>query len=160
MKEMASLVQGSSEVSALLEGYSLVSEISVLWGDEDSFAHVNNVAYLRWCESARVDYLRRIGLFPELPPRGVGPIVARVSCDYRRPMSYPDTVLVGTRVTEVGNSSFRMEQRLVSRALGETVAEADAVMVTVDYAAGNSVRVPEAVREAIRELEGATVIFK
>jgi len=33
----------------LLEGFSVIVELPILWGDEDSFAHVNNVAYLRWC---------------------------------------------------------------------------------------------------------------
>src|SRR5580698_5650353 len=104
----------------LLAEYPIQTEISVLWGDEDSFGHVNNVAYLRWCETGRMEYMRRIDLFPELPPKGLGPIIASVTCHYRRPMRYPDTVTVGTRVTSIGNSSFRMEQRIVSHSLGET----------------------------------------
>jgi acyl-CoA thioesterase FadM len=40
----------SSDESSLLAGFPLVIEVSVLWGDEDSFAQVNNVAYLRWCD--------------------------------------------------------------------------------------------------------------
>jgi acyl-CoA thioester hydrolase len=145
--------ESSSDESSLLAEFPLVTEVSVLWGDEDSFAHVNNVAYLRWCETARVEYLRRIGLFPELPPRGLGPIIASVTCHYRRPLKYPDTVAVGTRVTAIGNSSFRMEQRIVSRSTGEIAAEAETAMVTVDYATGKPERVPEQVREAIARLE-------
>lgn len=143
----------SSDESSLLAEFPLVIEISVLWGDEDSFAHVNNVAYLRWCETARVEYLRRIGLFPELPPRGLGPIVASVTCNYRRPLKYPDTVAVGTRVAAIGNSSFRMEHRIVSRSTGEIAAEASSAMVTVDYATGKPERVPEQVRRSIARLE-------
>jgi acyl-CoA thioester hydrolase len=125
-----------------------------LWGDEDAFGHVNNVAYVRWCETARVEYLCRIGLFPPLPPRGIGPIVASQTLNYRRQMKFPDTVVVGTRVTAVGNSSFRMEHRIVSRATGEIVAESDAAMVTMDYAVGRPVRVPGDIRQAISRLEG------
>lgn len=127
-----------------------------MWGDEDAFNHVNNVAYLRWCETARVEYLRRIGLFPQLPPRGIGPIIASMTCHYRRPLKYPDTVAVGTRVTAIGNSSFRMEHCIFSRATGELAAEADTAMVTVDYSTGKPLRVPEAIRQAISELEGRT----
>lgn len=137
-----------------LEAFPIINEITVLWADEDSFAHVNNVAYLRWCETGRVEYLRRLGLFPELPPKGVGPIVASVTCHYRRQLKYPDTVIVGTRVTAIGNSSFHMEHRIVSQASGETAAESEATMVTVDYSIGKPVRVPEGVREAIATLEG------
>jgi len=131
-------------------------EISVLWGDEDAFSHVNNVAYLRWCETARIEYLRRINLFPQLPPQGIGPIVASLTCHYRRPLTYPDTVLVGTRVTAIGNSSFRMEHCLLSRASGKLAAEAVSAMVTVDYSTGKPIRVPEDVRRAIVDLEGRT----
>ncbi len=141
------------EETSLLAGFPVVTGISVLWGDEDSFAHVNNVAYLRWCESARVDYLKRIDLFPELPPRGIGPIIASVTCHYRRPLTYPDTVLVGTRVTAIKNSSFRMEQRIVSQTAGIIAADAEATMVTVDYSTGKPVPVPEHIRAAIARLE-------
>jgi acyl-CoA thioester hydrolase len=137
-----------------LAGFPVVSEISVLWGDEDAFGHVNNVAYLRWCETARVEYLRRIGLFPQLPPQGLGPIIASLTCHYRRPLKYPDTAVVGTRVTSIGNSSFRMEHRIVSGNTGEIAAEADSAMVAVDYSTGKPVRVPAEIRQAIAGLEG------
>lgn len=125
----------------------------MLWGDEDAFGHVNNVAYLRWCETARVEYLRRIGLFPDLPPQGVGPIIAAVTCHFRRPLKSPDTVTVGTRVTEICNSSFCMEHRIVSHAAAAVAAEAESRMVTVDYSSGRPVRVPEHIREAIARVE-------
>jgi acyl-CoA thioester hydrolase len=114
---------------------------------------VNNVSYLRWCETARIEYFRRVGLFTDGRPKGLGPILASVTCRYQRPLKYPDTVLVGSRVTAIGNTSFRMEHRIVSRALREVAAEADSAMVTVDYATGKSQRVPDDVREAIGRLE-------
>ena len=46
----------TSAESLALSDYPVLTVIAVLWGDEDAFGHVNNVAYLRWCESARVDY--------------------------------------------------------------------------------------------------------
>jgi acyl-CoA thioester hydrolase len=139
-----------------LASYPVIVEVPVLWSDEDSFGHVNNVAYLRWCEQGRVEYLGKIGLMPSRPPKGIGPIVASVTCNYRAQMTYPDTVIVGTRVSKVGNSSFKFEQRLVSRATGAVVAEAEATIVTIDYAAGASVRVPDAVREAIGRVSEVT----
>jgi acyl-CoA thioester hydrolase len=147
----------SSERSSPLAGFPILTEISILWGDQDAFNHVNNVAYLRWCETARVEYFRGIGLFPQSPPQGVGPILASLTCHYRRPLNYPDTVVVGTRVTAIGNSSFRMEHSIVSRAKGEVAAEAESTIVTVDYSTGKSVRVPEDIRQAITSLEGRTL---
>ena len=138
----------------LLAGYPVVKAITLLWGDEDAFAHINNLTYLRWCETARVDYLYRVNLFPKLPPEGEGPILASVKCDYKLPLTYPDTVEVGARVTKIGRTSFRMEHLIVSRKLGLVAAEADSVLVILDYSRNVPVPVSAEARQAIAELEG------
>lgn len=148
------LLSTSSDSLSALAGFPILTEISILWGDEDAFHHVNNVAYLRWCETARVEYFRCIGILPESPPQGIGPILASLTCHYRRPLNYPDTVVIGTRVTAIGNTSFRMAHSIVRRATGEIAAEAESVIVTVDYSTGKPVRVPEDIRQAVGQLEG------
>jgi acyl-CoA thioester hydrolase len=137
-----------------LAGFPVVVAAPVHWGDQDSFGHVNNTVYLRWCETARVEYLSRIGLMVASPAEGVAPIVASVACDYRRPVTYPDTIHVGTRVTRVGTSSLRMEHCVVSERLNAVVAEAHSTVVMLDYQQNRSVPVPEDARHAIERLEG------
>jgi acyl-CoA thioester hydrolase len=137
-----------------LTGFPVVIALPVLWGDQDAFGHVNNLRYMSWAETARVEYLVRIGLGASLPPDGVGPILVSISCDFKRPVNYPDTVLVGARVTRIGNSSIRMEHRITSLALNEVVAEVDSTIVVLDYGRMKSVPVPEDVRKAIGSLEG------
>ena len=102
--------------------FPVVITVPLLWGDHDAFGHVNNLVYLRWCETARVEYFMRIGLWPALPPAGVGPILASISCDYKRPLTFPDTAYIGARVTRIGNRSFQMQHRVVSRALAAVAA--------------------------------------
>ena len=140
--------------SSSLNGYALITTIPILWGDEDAFAHVNNLAYLRWCESARVEYLRRIGAWTELPPVSPGPILAAVHCDYKIALTYPDTVDVGTRVASIGNSSVRIEQIVISRQLSAVAAVVESTVVMYDYAARRPVRVADSIREAIAQFEG------
>lgn len=131
----------------------MVVGIPVQWGDQDAFGHVNNTVYLRWCESVRIEYLRRIGLWM-IDGNGVGPILASISCDYRRPLTYPDTVYVGVRVERIGNSSFRMDHVVVSEAQKLVAAEVRSTIVVVDYRRNKSVPVPEPVRAAIEQIEG------
>ncbi len=138
----------------LLAGFPVVVEIPVLWGNQDAFGHVNNVVYFRWCETARVEYLQRVGLWVPLPPVGVGPILASLKCDYERPLNYPDTVRVGARVTRIGRSSLQMEHSYVSRELGVEVATADSSLVMLDYSTGETVAISAEMRRAIGELEG------
>jgi acyl-CoA thioester hydrolase len=137
-----------------LTGFPVVIAVPVLWGDQDAFGHVNNLRYMCWAETARVEYLARIGLWVSLPPDGVGPILVSISCDFKRPVTYPDAVLVGARVTRIGNSSIRMEHRITSLTLNEVVAEVVSTIVVLDYSRMQSVPVPEDVRKAIESLEG------
>jgi acyl-CoA thioester hydrolase len=137
-----------------LAGYPVITTLPVLWGDMDSFAHVNNLAYLKWCETARVEYLMRIAAWTEQLGGSMAPILAALSCNYRRPLTYPDEVYLGTSVTRIGNSSLRMQHTIVSRAANAVAAEADSTIVLLDYSIGKSVRVPDTIRRAIEELEG------
>jgi acyl-CoA thioester hydrolase len=119
----------------------------------DYFRHVNNIVFFRYFESARIEYLDQIG-FRELGEgRSVGPILASTGCRFRRPVTWPDTVAVGARVTEVGEDRFSMEYRLVSRKLGEVAAEGTGVLVSFDYDAQRKVPLPQEVRRAIAEVE-------
>ncbi len=142
----------------VLDDYPIVITLPVVWSDEDSFRHVNNTVYLRWAESARIEYLQRIGLWETKPGESVGPIVAALSCDYRHPLKYPDEVRIGTNVTAIGNSSFRMNHRIVSVRLGIVAADVQSALVVLDYRRNKPVRVPEPVRQAIQEIEGRVLV--
>ena len=138
----------------VLAGYPVVVEIPVAWGDMDYFRHVNNIVFFRYFESARIEYLDRIGFRELAEGQPVGPILAATDCRFRRPVTWPDTVGVGARVTEVGEDRFVMEYRLVSRKLGAVAAEGGGTLVSYDYDAQRKVPLPERVRQAIAGLEG------
>jgi len=140
-----------------LAGFPVVTTIPVVWGDQDAFGHVNNLVYLRWCESVRVEYLVRAGVWVPLPPRGVGPILASIHCDYKRPLNYPDTVHVGARVTRIGNSSMRMEHVVVSHKHDEVAAVVDSTLVMLDYSIGRAAPVSAEIRASIAGIEGCAV---
>lgn len=142
-----------------MKGYPIVLEIPVQWGEMDSLRHVNNSRYLTWFESARIAYFEALrGALPALGASvgggEVGPILASVTCDYLRPVSYPATVKVGARVSEIGNSSVRMEYA-VERAdkPDEIHARGTSVIVLVKYATMEKVRVPDDVRGTIDAME-------
>jgi acyl-CoA thioester hydrolase len=134
--------------------YPVSVTIQVAWGDMDAFQHVNNVAFARWQETARVAYLTRLGLMERVRTEGIGPIVARLSVDFRRPLTFPDSVRVDATVTRVGRSSFTLAYRFVSQAQEQEVASGEDVIVVVDYRTGKSTPVDDALRARIAALEG------
>ena len=101
-----------------------------------------------------MEYLARIGLWQMHGDTGVGPILASVAVSFERPVTYPDRVRVGSRVTRIGNSSFRMEHTVVSEAQGAVAAKVDSVLVVFDYGGNRPVAMPAAVRSAIERVEG------
>ncbi len=137
-----------------LRGFPVVIALSVEWGDQDAFGHVNNTVYLKWCETARVVYLERIGMWPMIKNEGVGPILASISCDYRQPVTFPDSVQVGARVSKIGKSSFRMEHAIVSVVQDALVAEAHSTLVFIEYAGLKSLPLPGDLRQTMEQLEG------
>ena len=136
-----------------LVGYPVVVEVPVAWGDMDSFGHVNNVVYFRYCETARVAYLDRLGWMRSAAETGLGPIVATASLRYRKPVRYPDRLLVGARVADIQPDRVTFDYKLVSTALGAVAAEGQGVVVSYDYRAGGKCPIPDPVREAIARVE-------
>ncbi len=141
------------EPAEALGRYPLSITVPVAWGEMDAFQHVNNVVYARWFETARMQYLERIGFAQQTGEDGKGPILARTVIDYRLPITYPDTVRVDVTVTRIGNSSFTMGLRVFSEAQQAMAASGEQVMVVYDYAAGRTAPVGDALRAAIERLE-------
>jgi acyl-CoA thioester hydrolase len=136
----------------LLAGFPVRIEIPVAFGDMDALGHVNNTRYFRWFEEVRFAAFRLSTLSEHLERTGVGPILARTQCIFRKPVTYPDTILAGVRVAEIGADRFTMLHRLVSVALDALVAEGDARIVMVDYRRGGKSPIPETARAELEKL--------
>lgn len=141
-----------------LEDFPVLVEFPIQWGDQDALAHVNNVIYFRWWETSRVTYAKRIGMFggDTFPPDGPrnGSVLAGIQCNFRKQLTWPDSVQVGSRIKRVGNSSLEIEHRLLSASVDGLIADAVSTMVAFDFDQQKTVRVSDEIRAAIRELEG------
>jgi acyl-CoA thioester hydrolase len=80
--------------------------------------------------------------------------VASLSVDYRHPIELDDDLVVETRISEVGTTSLTLDHEL--RVDDTVVATATVVLVRYDYAADESVPIPEAWRSTINSFEGHT----
>jgi acyl-CoA thioester hydrolase len=137
-------------------GFPVRIEVRVAWGEMDAFAHVNNANYLRWFESARIAYFERVSIAISAKDRSPWvPILARATVDFRRPVTYPDTVTVEASVRRFGTTSFTMLYRATSQAQAAVVAEGEAVVVLLDPATGKKTPIPPELRAAIDALESA-----
>src|SRR5947208_12755253 len=111
------------EQAALLAGFPVVVELPVVWGEMDSYRHVNNAVYFRYFESARLEYFRRLDWFEYEKQTGVGPILQSTQARFRKPLTYPDTISVTARVSKIETDRFTLEHLVVSRKLNAVAAE-------------------------------------
>lgn len=140
-----------------LAEYPVVIKLPIQWGDQDAFGHVNNTVPIRWFESARIAYLEHSGLEHLMTGHGLGPILASITCHYRRQLLYPDTVLVAARVSRLGRSSMTMDHAVYSEGQKQLAADGTSTVVVFDYDAQKPRRMPEDLRAAVEKLEQKTL---
>lgn len=113
--------------------------IPVRWGDMDAAAHVNNTVYLRYMEEARLAWTYALGVRNKIP--GQAPILARIECDFKRPVTWPAELLVRQTVVRTGRTSVEHAVEMLQD--GVLVASGRSVMVWMDYNTGQPTPWPE-----------------
>src|SRR5262245_11332785 len=116
-----------------LASFPVVITVPVAWGEMDAFQHVNNSVYFRYFESARIAYFERLQFMDLMQTTGVGPILASTQCRFRIPLTYPDTMRVGAKITDIADDRFVMRYAVVSQRLQKIAAEGEGVIVSFNY---------------------------
>ncbi|EGQ7833182.1 acyl-CoA thioesterase [Vibrio vulnificus] len=137
----------------LLQDFPVVTEINVAWGEMDALQHINNVVYFRYFETARIEYFNKINLMDEIKRNQIGPVLSETQCRYRIPVTFPDTLLIGSRVSEVGEDRFTMEYQVVSKKMGKVTTTGSATVVMFDFKNQSKAQLPAALRDAIFSIE-------
>jgi acyl-CoA thioester hydrolase len=123
--------------------------LDVAWGEMDALGHVNNVRYIAWVETARIAFFEKLGMSTRAADP-MGPILARMENDYLEPVEYPARVTVGIRPGRVGNTSLTLEHEIWHAGAPERiVARGRAVVVLINYATQEKVRVSDEIRAAL-----------
>lgn len=76
-----------------------VSRIDVRYPDCDRMGIVHHAVYPIWYEIARMDFFAAMGFsFQDMDARGINPPMVDLHLKYARPVTYPGTVTVRTRM--------------------------------------------------------------
>jgi len=119
----------------------------MFWGDMDAQGHLNNVQYFRYCEQARAEWLRHLGV-PLLPNDKLVLLVVTASCTYLRPIHYPSDVTISMTIDEIGRSSMMLSYDFfIGKDFNTSYAKAQSKIVCFDPIEQKSVPVPELFRE-------------
>ena len=123
------------------------------WSDLDLLGHVNNIAFSRFIQAARVEYCSRVGL-EVYSGMTTGPILAASRVQFLSQLFFPGNVRILTRCRKAGSTSIVMEHALFSDN-GTLCALAEDVVVRYDFAAKTKIPLGDAIREKIVTYEAS-----
>lgn len=146
----------SESKKQFLADYPVNIEQDVIWGDMDAFEHVNNTVYFRYFEDIRMVFLDKTGVMKHKDDTSIGPILASTQCQFRAPLTFPDKIVVGTRISEIpesGSKRFTMEYAVYSEQHDTIAAKGEGLIVFYDYQAGKSCEVPDELLQAFQDIQ-------
>ncbi|MFT4231284.1 MAG: thioesterase family protein [Leucobacter sp.] len=116
-------------------------DMELRWGDQDAYGHINNVAYARYLEEARVRTFEtggaheRTGMEDQF--RGDGPnplktLVANQQIEFLRVLEYgPQPITVELWIGRLGGSSLEIHYEVVDNSQPERTVSARAITTVV-----------------------------
>ena len=131
--------------------YRCFLAIPTRWMDNDTYGHVNNVSFYSYFDTAVNEHLIRAGGLDIRAGPEIG-LVVETSCRFLKPLSFPDVVDAGMRVSKLGNSSVTYEIGLFRQGDDEPAATGRFVHVWVDRKSRRPISVPLSVRSALASL--------
>ena len=132
--------------------YPYFARIGTRWMDNDAYAHVNNVVYYSFFDTAVNELLIRSGVLDVRRSPIIG-FVVETQCRFFQPIAFPDRIDAGVRVARIGTSSVRYEIGIFRNDDETAAAQGYFVHVYVDRAGNRPVQaLPGPLREVLRPL--------
>ena len=127
-------------------------EFKTRWKDIDSFGHVNNPVFLTYIEDARIMYFKRWNI----NERKRSLIVASIKIDYLRQIEHPSDLIVGQKLSRIGNSSFDIQSAIFLNDTEVLIAESEVTLVCFNYITCQTVRIFNEIVEDYNNLSKKT----
>ena len=123
-----------------LKEYPLHVEIETRWRDLDAFGHVNNAVFATYIETARGTLFKKWNL--PFDGKGQSLIVASITINYHQQLKHPSSIIIGQKITRIGNTSFNVESALFNKNnMEEAIATAKVIVVCFDFEKQKSIPV-------------------
>ena len=95
----------------------------------DSFGHINNAIYLTYIEDARITLFKRW----DLKDKHKSLIVASIKIDFLNQIKHPSELIIGQRLSRIGNSSFDIQSTVYVKKLENPSAMSIVTCVCYNY---------------------------
>ena len=125
-----------------------IMPIRIYYEDTDAGGVVYHARYVAFCERARSDCLRLLGIH-QSTFEDANFVVRRMACDFLKPARLDDLLEVHTRFIEMGGARIELGQEVMLN--GNTVFKADVTVALVD-GRGRPKRLPESMADRLRRM--------
>ena len=125
-----------------ISDFKFQHSIKTRWKDTDAFRHINNAVYLSYVEDARLELMRRWGITQD----GKSVIVASAKINYYKQVIHPTQLIIGQRVSRIGNKSFDITSLVFSKDTNEIVCQTIITIVCFDFEHNKTVPVYENIK--------------
>ncbi|WP_282017262.1 acyl-CoA thioesterase [Salegentibacter mishustinae] len=132
------------------ETYKLELQLRIDWSDLDIYKHVNNISFMRYMQSGRVNFWEASGIYEMYENSNMGTMLVSTHCDFKKSLYYPGKAIVKTKLDFIKNSSFGLKHLILDEA-NEICAEGKDVVVCYDFEKDKTFRIPEDLREKLSE---------
>lgn len=144
---------GAEDDGAAYGDYHDVFETRVRFAETDAQGIVFYGEYLTYQDETFTAFMEAVGYpYETLQGSGWDMHVVNVDIDYQSFARFPDELVCGMRVSAIRESSATFEWVCRKRD-GTVVASGTVTHVAVDAESGETIRVPEAFRERVREYQ-------
>ena len=125
-------------------------DITVRFRDLDAMGHVNNAVFFTYFEEGRKSFFlaHRLKTSEDMFPF----ILAKIECEFLRPIQLIDQPRLHMGLESVGNKSFKFYYRLADRSDASIIyARGYSVQVAYDYGSAKTMVIPEAFRNHLSQ---------
>ena len=137
-------------MQSFIEQHPIRTKINVAWGEMDALQHVNNVVYFRYFETARIDFFTQLGFLKDLQATGVGPVISENNARYKRPVTFPDTVHVGVKISDIEQDRFMMHYTVFSESQDVVTTIGSSQVVMFNFKTGKKAQLNDELLTALK----------
>ncbi len=127
-------------------------EFRVRYSETDQMGVAYHGHYLAWCEMARTEHMRRLGVrYRDLEARGVRLAVSEAHVRYGKAARYDDPLRVTAWLTDAASRRITFGYRVERTDDGALLASAETSLISMD-SEGRPARLPEDVIAHLKQL--------
>ncbi len=122
---------------------TISTEVQVMYFDTDAAGVVNNIAYLRFIETARTLLALKMGMsFKEIARTGIHPVVVRTEIVYKKAALLGDVLTINGGIAESSGARFWVNFEITRREDDQLLVTCRQSLALLQMPEGRPVRLP------------------